>query len=152
MAAADTSHDLAWLLHRCGQRLQAVIDAIAIRHGLGGGLRDYIVLTLLDVEHPKTQSELAQLAGLDKTTLVSVLDRLEQAGLIQRKLDPHNRRTRTPVMTAKGRKVEHAVTAERMAVAVPGMTAKELQTLQGLLAKLEGACDQAGLKPSGSCV
>ena len=114
MAPADKSQDLAWLLHRCGQRLQAVIDAIAVRNGLSGGLRDYIVLSLLEVERPKTQNELAELAGLDKTTLMGVLDRLEREGLVQRKLDPNNRRTRTPITTAKGKRVENAVTTERL--------------------------------------
>lgn len=152
MASPETSQDLAWLLHRCGQRLQAAVGAIAIKNGLSGGLRDYIVLTLLEVERPKTQSELAQLAGLDKTTLMSALDRLEREGVVERQLDPNNRRTRTPVLTTKGRKLHHAVTTERLAAPIPGMSTTELRTLRALLMKLDVACEEVGLKISGSCV
>lgn len=151
VASTDTTQDLAWLLQRCGQRLRAAIDAIAMRNGLSGGLRDYIVLTFLDEKRPKTQNELAQHAGLDKTTLMTVLDRLEREGLVERKLDPNNRRTRTPVTTAKGRKVQHAVTVERLAAPIPGMSASELRSLRALLTKLDATCEQAGLLISGSC-
>jgi DNA-binding MarR family transcriptional regulator len=152
VASTDTSGDLAWLLHRCAQRLRAAIDVIAIKNGLSGGLRDYMVLTFLEEKRPKTQNELAQLAGLDKTTLMGVLDRLEREGLVERQLDPNNRRTRTPVATTKGRKLQNAVTAERLAAAIPGMSASELRTLRGLLTKLDAACEEAGSRMSGPCV
>ena len=37
-------------------------------------------------EDERTQNEIAELAGLDKTTMVVTLDRLEQAGLVQRRV------------------------------------------------------------------
>jgi DNA-binding MarR family transcriptional regulator len=85
--------------------LRVATDAIAVKNGLTGGLRDYMVLLFLATERPKTQSALGRLAGGDKTTLVGVLDRMEQEGFVERKLDPKNRRTRTPVLTAKGEQV-----------------------------------------------
>lgn len=149
----DCSRDLAWLLQRNGQRLQAATDRVALSHGLAGGLRDYVVLVLLEQERPRTQVELGQLAGLDKTTLMAALDRLERAGLVERKLDPNNRRVRIPAITAEGTAVQEAITtARRAAEEVPGMTAKELQTLRKLLVRLDQACEAAGLKSSGSCV
>ncbi len=151
MAACE--HDLAWLLLRNGQRLQAETDRVARSHGLTGGLRDYVVLVLLESEKPRTQIELGQLAGVDKTTLTAVLDRMEEAGLVERRLDPNNRRVRIPVATAKGVRLRGVITAARRAAEeVPGMTAKELQVLRKLLMKLDGACEGAGMKVSGSCV
>lgn len=123
-----------------------------MRNGLRGGLRDYVILLLLETEHPKTQKELARLAGVDKTTLMSVLDRLEHEGLLERQLDPNNRRTRTPVLTAKGVKVQRTVTSERIEGPLPGMSASELRTLRSLLTKLDSACEEAGWKITGSCV
>ncbi|MDB4928029.1 MAG: transcriptional regulator [Myxococcaceae bacterium] len=149
----DCSRDLAWLLLRNGQRLQAATDRVALAHGLAGGLRDYVVLVLLQEERPRTQVELGQRAGLDKTTLMAALDRLERAGLVERQLDPGNRRVRIPTITPAGSTVREAIAdARRAAEAVPGMTAKELQTLRKLLARLDRACEAAGMKSTGSCV
>lgn len=148
----DRSRDLAWLLQRCGQRLRAATDAIAVKNGLTGGLRDYVVLLLIEAERPKTQNELGRLAGVDKTTLMGVLDRMEREGLVERQLDPQNRRTRTPVLTAKGRTIGNAVTTERLSVKIPGMSESELRSLSSLLTKLDAACEEAGMAISGSCV
>lgn len=152
MAAMDPSRDLAWLLQRCGQRLRGATDAIAVKNGLAGGLRDYMVLLFLATERPKTQSELGHLAGVDKTTLMGVLDRMEQEGLVERQLDPKNRRTRTPVLTTRGEKLYGTVTRERLAVEIPGIGESELRSLSSLLTKLDAACEAAGMTISGSCV
>lgn len=152
MGAIDRSRDLAWLLQRCGQRLRAATDAIAVKNGLTGGLRDYMVLLFLATQQPKTQNELGRLAGVDKTTLMGVLDRMEREGLMQRQLDPENRRTRTPVLTTKGKQIYGAVTRERLTVKIPGITESELRSLGSLLMKLDAACEEAGLTISGSCV
>jgi hypothetical protein len=59
---------------------------------------------------------------------------------------------RTPVLTTKGRKLQNVVTMERLAAPIPGMSATELRTLRALLTKLDVACEELGLKTSGSCV
>ena len=51
--------------------------------------------------------------GLDKTTLTSLLDRLESDGLIVRSLNPHDRRARIPEITVAGRRVQARVTRAR---------------------------------------
>ncbi len=153
MPESDPPSDLAWLLQRNGQRLQAATNRLALEHGLTGGLRDYVLLCLLLDQKPRTQNELAHLAGVDKTTLMGVLDRMEREGLVERTLDPNNRRVRIPVATAKGQKL-HATLAEarRAAEIVPGMSARDLRTLRKLLVQLDEACEAAGMKFSGSCV
>lgn len=153
MKPLDKSSDLAWLLQSNAHRLRNALDRLAVAHGLRGGFRDYVLLTLLELERPATQAELGQLAHVDKTTLMSTLDALEAAGLVERKLNPGNRRVRQPVMTAKGRKVLTAVNvARRASEAVPGMTARDLKTLRALLVKLDAACEAAGLTAPGSCM
>ena len=72
----------------------------AEKHGLQ--LRDYIVLSALDKTPNLTQVELAKSLGLDKTTLMSQLDRLERMGLVVRRSDPRDRRTRIPEITEAG--------------------------------------------------
>jgi DNA-binding MarR family transcriptional regulator len=53
--------------------------------------------------------ELARTLGLDKTTLMSQLDRLEAAHLIVRHCDPGDRRRRIPEITAAGDEVRAEV-------------------------------------------
>jgi DNA-binding MarR family transcriptional regulator len=72
----------------------------AQKHGIQ--LRDYIVLSALDKTPNLTQVELAKALGLDKTTLMSQLDRLERMGLVVRRSDPRDRRTRIPEITRAG--------------------------------------------------
>jgi MarR family transcriptional regulator, organic hydroperoxide resistance regulator len=69
---------------------------------LGLQLRDYIVLSALAMTPNLTQGELGRALGLDKTTLMSQLDRLERMGLVVRRSDPRDRRARIPEITAAG--------------------------------------------------
>ena len=73
--------DLTWLLHRAAQRMRAALDQVARTCGLAG-VRDWIVLAALTAEPGRTQLALAHDLGLDKTTLTSLLDRLEAGGLV----------------------------------------------------------------------
>ncbi|MFC5502997.1 MarR family winged helix-turn-helix transcriptional regulator [Lysinimonas soli] len=61
-----------------------------------------IVLSALEKRPGLTQIELAKSLGLDKTTLMSQLDKLEKAALITRRSDPHDRRRRVPEITKAG--------------------------------------------------
>jgi DNA-binding MarR family transcriptional regulator len=97
--------DLTWLLHKAASRARAELDRLAAEAGLND-LRDWIVLASLSEGPQCTQLELSRLLGLDKTTLMAVLDRLEQRELIVRTADPADRRVRIPRITAKGRKMQ----------------------------------------------
>jgi DNA-binding MarR family transcriptional regulator len=92
--------DLTWLLHRAAQRMHSAMDEQAERHGIDA--RGYIVLSALAVRADLTQLELAKALGLDKTTLMFQLDGLESKGLVVRRADPRDRRSRIPEATAAG--------------------------------------------------
>src|SRR3954468_10662514 len=92
--------EITWLLHRAAQRLNNVTGEQAEKFGLQ--LRNYIVLSALHKSSDLTQAELGKAVGLDKTTLMSQLDRLEQRGLVVRNSHPHDRRIRIPALTEDG--------------------------------------------------
>jgi len=92
--------EITWLLHRAAQRMHSATGEQAERHGLQ--LRDYIVLSALHKTPSLTQAELGKALGLDKTTLMSQLDRLEKLGLVLRRADPRDRRARIPEITEAG--------------------------------------------------
>ena len=72
----------------------------AEKHGIQ--LRDYIVLSALHMTPNLTQVEVGKALGLDKTTLMSQLDRLERMGFVVRRSDPRDRRARIPEITKEG--------------------------------------------------
>ncbi|MBG6103049.1 MarR family winged helix-turn-helix transcriptional regulator [Micromonospora vinacea] len=118
--APSLDSEITWLLHRAAQRMHVVTGEQAEKHGLQ--LRDYIVLSALDKTPGLTQVELARALGLDKTTLMTQLDRLEQEDLVVRHADPNDRRRRIPAITAVGDDVRARVAraseeAERSAMA-----------------------------------
>ena len=144
--------DLTWLVHRFGQRLRASLDGLAQAAGLHGG-REWIVLTALGQQPGRTQLALAQELGLDKTTMTSLLDRLEQDGLLVRRQLAHDRRARIPEITPAGRRAQAKVESCRAAAeaaAMSGLTAREQQTLRGLLVRLAESTDAPS--PGGSCI
>jgi DNA-binding MarR family transcriptional regulator len=141
--------DLTWLLHRAAQHMRVGLDEAAREHGLTGA-RDWIVLSALAAGPRQTQLSLAQSLGLDKTTMTSLLDRMEARGLITRSVDSHDRRARIPELTGRGRQIQAEVTRARdraEAGLLGGFTADEQGQLRDLLTRLTVA-------PSahGSCI
>lgn len=77
-AAADPSSDLTWLAFRAADALAAAFNQAARDAGLAD-LRDWLVLALIGDGTERTQLEIATHLGIDKSTLVPLLDRLEKA-------------------------------------------------------------------------
>src|SRR6202167_4246802 len=146
--------DLTWLLHRAAQRMRATLDQVARTKGLAG-VRDWIVLSALIAQPGRTQLALGHALGLDKTTLTSLLDRLETDGLVVRSLDPHDRRARIPEVTSVGRRIHARVSRARdntEAELLKAFSLQEQHLLRDLLTRL--AADHHGdcLHASGSCI
>ncbi|MEU4739685.1 MarR family winged helix-turn-helix transcriptional regulator [Actinosynnema sp. NPDC023658] len=129
---------LNWLLHRAAQKLGAVAQEAAGRHGIT--TRGQVVLTaLVSEEFRRTQLALGHALGLDKTTLTAELDRLERAGLVVRKPDPHDRRVRVAAITERGRAVQREVDALHVEVErefTAELTPEENRALHTLLRRL----------------
>src|SRR5437764_7805436 len=98
--------NLAWLLYRAHWALASELTAALAPLGISA--RGYHVLrAALSGEH--TQRELAEMVGLDKTTMVVTVDELERDGLAERRPSPHDRRARIIAVTKAGqRKVAEA--------------------------------------------
>lgn len=101
--------EITWLLHRAAQRMHAATGEQAEARGIN--LREYIVLSSLHKTPDLTQIEMGKALGLDKTTLMSQLDRLERSGLVVRRSDPRDRRLRIPEITEAGNALRATVAA-----------------------------------------
>ena len=63
----------------------------------------YGVLRVLQERGPLDQTSLGGLTAIDRSTLTTLLDRLEGRGLVTRTIDPANRRIRIITLTGEGR-------------------------------------------------
>ena len=137
--------ELTWLLHRAAQRLRTATGEQAEKHGIQ--LRDYIVLSALDKTPNLTQVELAKALGLDKTTLMSQLDRLERIGLVVRHSDPRDRRARIPEITEAGvtLRAKVASASSRVeAAALDGFRQDQVQLFRQMLLGIIGDSEDRG--------
>jgi DNA-binding MarR family transcriptional regulator len=67
-------------------------------------------------EGPLSQQRLGERQGVDRTTMVAVVDALERKGLVERRRNAHDRRAYSLQATSKGRLAqEQAGQAERRA-------------------------------------
>src|SRR5690349_13489063 len=92
--------DLGWALGAVSRSyLRAVREAVS---DVPGGVRGYLVLAVAGRGEPKSQLALAQHLGVDRTVMTYLLDDLEDAGLVERRPDPADRRARRVTLTAAG--------------------------------------------------
>jgi DNA-binding MarR family transcriptional regulator len=101
------------------------------------------VLNVLGARKGAIQQEVGSAMGIDPSTMVSLIDQLEGAGLAKRRPHPTDRRAREVVITPKGRRLLER--GRRMALQVEdevlgGLTAKERREMLRLLRRaLESA-------------
>lgn len=142
-ACAAFPADLTLLLHAAVNQVTIYLDRAAIEMGLKDA-RDWLVLAALDDGVPRTQLELSRVVCVDKTTLIAVLDRLEQQELVVRTVDPTDRRVRIPQITDAGCKVFATFAAARdeaEARAFAGVDERDRAVFLDLLAKIANGQD-----------
>src|SRR4051812_6133099 len=106
VSAPPLSANVCWLLSTASHSLTT--EMTRAMEGLGVSPRGFSVLTTA-LSGAYTQTELARMVGLDKTTMVVTLDELEAAGLAERRPSATDRRARVIAVTQAGqRKVDEA--------------------------------------------
>jgi MarR family transcriptional regulator, transcriptional regulator for hemolysin len=98
-AQQPLSQNLCWLMSQASYTYTTEVTAALETLGIGPRAQ-HVLATAMTGEH--TQTELARLVGLDKTTMVVTLDELEVAGLAERRPAPGDRRARVIVVTEAG--------------------------------------------------
>jgi DNA-binding MarR family transcriptional regulator len=93
---------LGYLLKHAQLSLRESTDAALAPHGLTG--RDLAVLLVLDGSEPPSQQQAAQRLGVDRTTMVALIDRLQDKGLVTRQSHTDDRRKNVVELTTTGLK------------------------------------------------
>jgi MarR family transcriptional regulator, lower aerobic nicotinate degradation pathway regulator len=127
---------LSWNGQRIARLFAGSLEPLGLRPPHFG------VLTLIDANPGSAQRELVERSMIDASTMVAVIDELEERGLAERRPHPEDRRKRAVYLTPRGRRtLQEARTAAigtARKVFAP-LSERELQTLTKLLRKLAGA-------------
>ena len=128
---------LGFLLKHAQLRYQSVQAPALAPLNVDGRL--LAVLALLGAEGPALQARLAERLQVDRTTMVALVDRLEETGLVERHRDPADRRGYHVKITATGSTtLEHALdavqTVERQFLSA--LSKPEQRQFRALLAKV----------------
>jgi DNA-binding MarR family transcriptional regulator len=126
---------LSWNGQRMAHRFAAALEPLGLRpHHFG-------VLTLIDSHPGSAQQELVKGSLIDPSSMVAVIDELEQMGLAERRLHPDDRRKRAVHLTPRGRRTlqrARAVAIETAKETFAPLEETEVETLRQLLRKLAG--------------
>lgn len=118
-----------------GHLRQRLVTALA---PIGVQPRDFLLLSIVR-EQARSQRELAAVCALDPSSMVPVVDALEQRGWIERRRDPHDRRVHLITLSAAGKRVHTRALrlAQKMeAVQMQRLSETERVQLAELLRKL----------------
>jgi len=99
-APLRTERDITGLLNMAGHALSNRLSAALEDVDLTPRMQCVLIHAL---EEERTQIQIAALADLDKTTMVSTVDELERRGLAERRPSTTDRRARIIAVTEKGR-------------------------------------------------
>jgi DNA-binding MarR family transcriptional regulator len=108
-AFADDRRDLAAMFAPLTRALIAREEPVLRAHDIS--MWGYIVLTALVEQPVRTQAALAQAINADKSRIISVLDELQERGLIHRQPDEADRRVHLLSLTPAGDRLRRAVEA-----------------------------------------
>lgn len=89
------------------------------------------------------QNRLAASLGIEGPSLVRLLDNLQQAGLIERREDPADRRAKTLHLTDNGRELAECIRVEALALhesLLAGLTAEEIAITRRVFARVQANC------------
>jgi DNA-binding MarR family transcriptional regulator len=100
---------LGYLLKHAQLRLAELSRAALAPFGISG--RELAVLVAIDDRPSQSQQEVARRMDVDRTTMVALIDDLEDKGLVQRQQDPDDRRKNVVVLTDAGRTTLRQATA-----------------------------------------
>jgi DNA-binding MarR family transcriptional regulator len=91
-----------WLISRAYARAAGLLNDGFASEGAGLRSYHYRLLAALDEWGPASQADLGRSTGIDRSDVVAALNELEDRGLIERAVDPEDRRRNIVSITRSG--------------------------------------------------
>jgi DNA-binding MarR family transcriptional regulator len=128
-----------WLISRAYARSHGLLNDGFAASGTGLRSYHYRLLAALEESGPASQANLGRSTSVDRSDVVTVLSELERRGLIQRTVDPSNRRRNIVSITSAGsrqlRALDNVIDEVQEQVLAP-LSPNERRQLTKLLRKL----------------
>jgi DNA-binding MarR family transcriptional regulator len=137
MAAVQAlAGEVTELLLGIGYTLRQRFDAEVGRLGLTPATAR--ALLELDADHPSPARDLAAQLDCERSNVTGLVDRLAEAGLVERRVDPEDRRVKTLVVTEAGRRMQDRLRRllAGCSAALDELDEAELRGLRAALAKV----------------
>jgi DNA-binding MarR family transcriptional regulator len=128
---------MGFLLNKGAQKIREAYQAALEPLGIDGKL--FGILVVLSGKGSISQHEIGKCTHIDRTTMVALIDDLEQKGLVERQEHPTDRRSHALVLTAKGKDLipkGHKLTEAADKKFLSGLPAREQKEVVQLLKKL----------------
>ena len=133
----------ARLLHSTSRALRTAIDR-RLKY-LGLSQASWVaVAAIAGAQSPLSQSELAQILGVEGATIVTMVDRLVKTGLVQRIPTLADRRKKLLVVTADGKALYEKVRSEADAIGkeiLENVDEPDMQVVMRVLAEVLAAAE-----------
>jgi DNA-binding MarR family transcriptional regulator len=97
---------LPFLIHACYQQIRSVTYKQFLGHGLELTPEQWIVLVQLWQKDGQSQSALSELTLRDRPTMSRILDTMEKSGLVERRVDEQDARSRLVKLTRAGKALQ----------------------------------------------
>ena len=110
----EMRHNIGFLLSRSARYLREDVGTALLPLQLS--VHEYAILRIVETAAANTQQGVAERYGIDRSTMVEVVDKLAARELLTREKNPQDRRSYNLVLTIKGRKT--LTRAKRFAEAV----------------------------------
>src|SRR5512144_635275 len=132
--AVDQMHAVTSLM-RVQQLVLAQLDEILRPHGLSFARYEALVLLTFSRNGSLPLGKMGERLQVHPTSITSLIDRLESAGLVVRRRHPQDGRAVLAEITGSGRAVVEAATADLVEArfAIAGMSQEQLRELSALL-------------------
>ena len=131
-----------FLLFRTSAMSHALANQMLARTGLDA--RQAGILTMVTELEPMTQKDLGNALGIDRTTMVALLDDLEENGYVHRQRHPGDRRAFLIQPTDAGRRAQAAavqILDQQQSRFLAPLTTAEREQLAALLKRLIASAD-----------
>jgi DNA-binding MarR family transcriptional regulator len=125
---------LGYLLKHAQLRLAELAEPLYAPLGVTG--RQLALLALFGDGPAQSQQDGAARLGVDRTTMVALVDELEAKGLVRREVAPGDRRKRLVMLTPEGERVREAgaeVTRKAEALLLEPLSAEDAERLRAAL-------------------
>ena len=139
----DFTSQVGYWVHKCAHRFEGMMNAELAGEGIS--YRQFQILGLLALEGELSQADLARCSGVEPSTIVCVIDRMERDGLIERQPCPVDRRKHLIVPTeaaeAMWKRVLKCLAKVRQC-ATQGIESADLEVVRQHLMKMHDNMEQ----------